>query len=188
MKAIGERMGAEPGSVLLFIADDFETTHTVLGNLRLKLRDDLALVDPSVPQWKFLWVTDFPLFEKNEKGDWVSSHHPFTMPKEEHLDLMTSDPGKVEAKAYDLVLNGNEVGGGSIRIHRSDVQAKVFTALGLSDEDAQAKFGFLLEAFKYGPPPHGGIALGLDRLAMLMCGADSLRDVIAFPKTQKGKT
>jgi aspartyl-tRNA synthetase len=187
MQSIADRMGATPGSVLLFIADDFDTTHTVLSTLRLELRDSLGLVDGAEKQWKFLWVTDFPLFEKNEKGQWVSSHHPFTSPRAEHLDILQSDPGTVRAQAYDLVLNGNEVGGGSIRIHRSDVQAKVFSALGLSDEDAQQKFGFLLEAFRYGPPPHGGIALGLDRLAMLMCGAHSLRDVIAFPKTQKGQ-
>lgn len=186
MRAIAERFGASPGSVLLFIADDFETTHTVLSNLRLHLRDQLGLL-PAGQQWRFLWVTDFPMFEKNEKGQFVSSHHPFTHPRDEHVDILVSDPATVRAKAYDLVLNGNEIGGGSIRIHRPDVQAKVFEALGLTPEDAQAKFGFLLEAFKYGPPPHGGIALGLDRLAMLMCGAESLRDVIAFPKTQKGQ-
>ena len=187
MRAMNERMGAVPGCVLLFIADDFETTHTVLCNLRLLLRDQLELIDDASPRWSFLWVTDFPLFEKNEQGQFVSSHHPFTHPHEAHLDILVSDPATVRAKAYDLVLNGNEVGGGSIRIHRSDVQAKVFEALGLSDEEAQTKFGFLLEAFRYGAPPHGGIALGLDRLAMLMCDAKSLRDVIAFPKTQKGQ-
>ena len=116
----------------------------------------------------------------------MAAHHPFTSPNPTDLDRLESDPGSVRARAYDLVLNGNEIAGGSIRIHRSDVQARVFRALGLSDEDAQAKFGFLLEAFKFGPPPHGGIAAGVDRLAMLLCGADSLRDVIAFPKTQKG--
>ena len=187
---ITEAMGGVPGALLLFIADAWQTVHTVLGTLRLHLRDRLELLaDPSADgeqPWRFLWVTDFPLFEHNEKG-WVSSHHPFTSPRPEHLDLLVSDPGRVRAQAYDLVLNGNEIGGGSIRIHRSDVQAKVFEALGLSDEEAQAKFGFLLEAFRYGPPPHGGIALGLDRIAMLMCGADSLRDVIAFPKTQRGQ-
>jgi len=188
-RQISERMGAEPGSLLLFIADDFETTHAVLNAIRLRLRDELALLpaDAEHKPWNFLWVTDFPLFEKNHDGQWVSSHHPFTSPRDEHVEHLLSDPGKVLARAYDLVLNGNEVGGGSIRIHRSEVQAKVFAALGLSEEDAQAKFGFLLDAFKYGPPPHGGIALGLDRLAMLMAGADSLRDVIAFPKTQKGQ-
>jgi aspartyl-tRNA synthetase len=187
MAAISELMGAGPGDTLLFVADDFETTHTALCSLRLKLRDDLQLLEGARGAWNFLWVTDFPLFERNEKGQWVSSHHPFTMPREEHIDLIESDPGSVLAQAYDLVLNGNEVGGGSIRIHRSDVQTKVFKGLGLSEAEAEAKFGFLLEAFRYGPPPHGGIALGLDRLAMLMCGADSLRDVIAFPKTQQGQ-
>ncbi len=184
-KQISARMGAEPGSLLLFVADDFHTTHAVLNTIRLHLRDELGLVGDS-KAWNFLWVTDFPLFEKSDRG-WVSSHHPFTSPRDEHVDLLLSDPGKVLAKAYDLVLNGNEIGGGSIRIHRSDVQAKVFEALGMSDEDKQTKFGFLLDAFRYGPPPHGGIALGVDRLAMLMAGAGSLRDVIAFPKTQKGQ-
>ena len=183
---IAAAMGAGPGALVLFIADTFETTHTVLSTLRLHLRDRLGLL-PVEPQWKFLWVTEFPLFEKSEKGTWVSAHHPFTSPRADHLDMLTTDPGRVRAQAYDLVLNGNEIGGGSIRIHRPDVQAKVFSALGLSEEDAQAKFGFLLEAFRYGPPPHGGIALGLDRIAMLMCGASSLRDVIAFPKTQRGQ-
>jgi aspartyl-tRNA synthetase len=186
---ISQRMGAEPGSVLMFIADAWATTHAVLSNLRLHLRDQLQLVSSQNrgDAWNFLWVTDFPLFEKNDKGHWVSSHHPFTAPRPEHLDAMSTDPGRVRAQAYDLVLNGNEIGGGSIRIHQSEVQARVFAALGLSEEDAQRKFGFLLEAFKYGPPPHGGIALGLDRVAMLMCGAESLRDVIAFPKTQRGQ-
>lgn len=187
MLAMNERMGATPGCVLLFVADDFETTHTVLCNLRVLLRDQLSLIDDSTSKWSFLWVTDFPLFERNEQGQFVSSHHPFTHPHDAHLDILASDPAKVRAKAYDLVLNGNEVGGGSIHIHRSDVQVKVFEALGLSEEEAETKFGFLLEAFRYGAPPHGGIALGLDRLAMLMCGANSLRDVIAFPKTQKGQ-
>ena len=156
MRAMNERMGATPGCVLLFVADDFETTHTVLCNLRILLRDQLSLLDDTSPAWSFLWVTDFPLFEKNEQGQFVSSHHPFTHPHEDHLDILTSDPAKVRAKAYDLVLNGNEVGGGSIRIHRSDVQTKVFEALGLSEEEAETKFGFLLEAFRYGAPPHGG--------------------------------
>jgi aspartyl-tRNA synthetase len=187
-KELTEHFGAEPGCTLLFIADDFETTHTVLSNLRLKLRDDLGLLDDKPEnKWKFLWVTDFPLLEKNHEGKWTSSHHPFTMPRAEHVELLASDPGAVRAQAYDLVLNGNEVGGGSIRIHNGEVQSKVFTALGMSDEEAQQKFGFLLKAFQYGPPPHGGIALGVDRLAMLMTGADSLRDVIAFPKTQRGQ-
>jgi aspartyl-tRNA synthetase len=186
-KQISAEMGAEAGSLLLFIADDFHTTHAVLNAIRLRLRDELGLVDPKTPHWNFSWVTDFPLFERNQDGKWVSSHHPFTSPRDEHVEHLVSDPGKVLAKAYDLVLNGNEIGGGSIRIHDSGVQAKVFEALGMTDEQARAKFGFLLDAFKYGPPPHGGIALGVDRLAMLMSQADSLRDVIAFPKTQKGQ-
>jgi aspartyl-tRNA synthetase len=184
---ISAKMGAEPGALLLFVADDFETTHAVLNAIRLRLRDELELLGPNDQQWKFLWVTDFPMFERSQDGRWGAAHHPFTSPRDEHVDLLVSDPGKVRARAYDLVLNGNEIGGGSIRIHRSDVQAKVFEALGMSDEEKQAKFGFLLDAFKYGPPPHGGIALGVDRLSMLLAGAQSLRDVIAFPKTQKGQ-
>jgi aspartyl-tRNA synthetase len=186
-ESITSAWDAAPGSLLLFVADDWSTVHTALDALRLELRDRLDLLAGASDAWSFLWVTDFPLMERNEHGKWVSSHHPFTAPRPEHVQLLESDPGKVRAQAYDLVLNGNEIGGGSIRIHRPDVQAKVFTALGLSNEDAQRKFGFLLEAFKYGPPPHGGIALGLDRIAMLMCGAESLRDVIAFPKTQRGQ-
>ncbi|MBK9755170.1 MAG: aspartate--tRNA ligase [Nannocystis sp.] len=184
--AINARMGALPGSVLLIIADDFHVTHQALNALRLELRDSLDLVARAGRSpWQFLWVTDFPLFERTEKG-YVSSHHPFTSPRAVDLPLLDSDPAQVLAQAYDLVLNGNEIGGGSIRIHRSDVQAKVFAVLGLSEAQIQHKFGFLLEAFRYGPPPHGGIALGLDRISMLMAGATSLRDVIAFPKTQKG--
>ena len=184
--AITERAGAKPGSVLLFVADSFHTTHQALNALRLELRDSLGLIEKSGRgPWQFLWVTDFPLFEKSDKG-WVSSHHPFTSPRTQDIPLLDTDPGQVLAQAYDLVLNGNEIGGGSIRIHRSDVQAKIFSVLGLDEASIQQKFGFLLEAFRYGPPPHGGIALGLDRISMLMSGANSLRDVIAFPKTQKG--
>ena len=184
--AISERAGAKPGSVLLIVADGFHTTHQALNALRLELRDSLNLVEKAGrPPWQFLWVTDFPLFEQSDKG-WVSSHHPFTSPRTDHIPLLDKDPGQVLAQAYDLVLNGNEIGGGSIRIHRPDVQAKIFEVLGLDMGQIQQKFGFLLEAFKYGPPPHGGIALGLDRISMLMSGAGSLRDVIAFPKTQKG--
>jgi aspartyl-tRNA synthetase len=188
--ALAKALGAEPGALVLFVADEPATVDTALCSLRLHLRDQLELVDPT-QAWNFLWVTDFPLFERAESGAWVSSHHPFTSPKLEHVERLEPgpkwDPGSVRAQAYDLVLNGNEIGGGSIRIHRSDIQAKIFSVLGMSDEDAQRKFGFLLEAFKYGPPPHGGIALGLDRIAMLLCGAQSLRDVIAFPKTQRGQ-
>jgi aspartyl-tRNA synthetase len=181
-------MEATPGCTMLFIADTWHTVHTVLSTLRLELRDQLELVHPDAPkQWEFLWVTDFPMFERRDDGTLVAAHHPFTSPNPEHVELLDSNPGEVLAQAYDLVLNGNEIGGGSIRIHRPDVQAKVFSVLGLTQEQAEHKFGFLLEAFKYGPPPHGGIALGLDRLAMLVTGASSLRDVIAFPKTQKGQ-
>ncbi|MCA9660221.1 MAG: aspartate--tRNA ligase [Myxococcales bacterium] len=182
---IAAKMGAAPGSTLLIVADDFHTTHTALSALRLELRDSLDLL-AGAPAWRFLWVTSFPLFESSDRG-WVSSHHPFTSPRVEDIPLLDEDPGKVLAQAYDLVLNGNEIGGGSIRIHRSDVQAKIFEVLGLSKEEVEQKFAFLLEAFRYGPPPHGGIAFGLDRIAMLMCGAESLRDVIAFPKTSRGQ-
>src|SRR5262249_43477431 len=147
--------------------------NTVLAQLRQQLGRKLELLEKG---WRFLWVTDFPMFEKNEHGQFVAAHHPFTSPKPEHVDLLSSDPGAVQARAYDLVLNGNEIAGGSIRIHQREVQAKVFAALGLSEDDFRQKFGFLLDAFRYGPPPHGGIAFGLDRLTMLLCAADSLRD------------
>jgi aspartyl-tRNA synthetase len=175
---------AQEGDLLFFQFGSKKLVNAVLGGLRLHLADKFNLIPKGA--WNFSWVTDFPLFEESESGHMVAAHHPFTMPFPSDLDRLESDPASVRARAYDLVLNGNEIAGGSIRIHQSDVQARVFRALGLSEEDAHAKFGFLLEAFRYGPPPHGGIAAGLDRLAMLLCGADSLRDVIAFPKTQKG--
>jgi aspartyl-tRNA synthetase len=183
--------GAAEGDVLIFIADRARVVNTALGGLRGQLAHRLGLLPPAgAPAdkaWRFLWVTDFPLLERNDEDTaWVASHHPFTAPRPQDLEHLESEPGRVRARAYDLVLNGNEVAGGSIRIHQREVQARVFKAIGLTDEDARAKFGFLLDAFKYGPPPHGGIAAGLDRLTMLLCGADSLRDVIAFPKTQKG--
>ncbi len=158
--------------------------NTVLGALRLHLADRLGLIPKD--KWNFCWITEFPLFEIADDGKLGAAHHPFTSPMPEDLERLESAPATVRARAYDLVLNGNEIAGGSIRIHRGDVQSRLFSALGLTEEDARAKFGFLLDAFKYGPPPHGGIAAGLDRLAMLLCGAESLRDVIAFPKTQKG--
>jgi aspartyl-tRNA synthetase len=183
-KAINEAAGLGDGDLLFLQFGAKKLVNAVLGGLRLHLAARLDLIPKD--QWRFAWITDFPLFEQNDEGKFVAAHHPFTSPNPADLERLESDPGSVRARAYDLVLNGNEIAGGSIRIHRSDVQARVFRALGLSDEDAQAKFGFLLEAFKFGPPPHGGIAAGVDRLAMLLCGADSLRDVIAFPKTQKG--
>jgi aspartyl-tRNA synthetase len=183
-RGINEAAGLAEGDLLFLQFGAKKLVNAVLGGLRLHLAGKLDLIPKD--QWRFCWITDFPLFETSEEGKLVAAHHPFTSPNPEDLDRLETDPASVRARAYDLVLNGNEVAGGSIRIHRSDVQARVFRALGLSDEEAHTKFGFLLEAFKYGPPPHGGIAAGVDRLSMLLCGADSLRDVIAFPKTQKG--
>ena len=176
--------GAGPGDVLLFVAEKAKAANTCMGAIRLHIGDKLGLIRKN--EFQFMWLTDPPLFEIDDDGSVAAAHHPFTSPRLADEHLLESAPGQVLARAYDLVLNGVEVGGGSIRIHRPELQARVFAALGITDEDARAKFGFLLDAFKYGPPPHGGIALGLDRLSMLMTGAESLRDVIAFPKTQKG--
>ena len=192
MKTMSEAMrqdlnaaaGLQEGDLFFLQFGTSKLVNTVLGGLRLHVANKLNLIPKD--QWRFAWVTEFPLFERNDEGRLVASHHPFTSPMAEDLDKLESAPAEVRARAYDLVLNGNEIAGGSIRIHRGDVQSRVFKAIGLSEEDARAKFGFLLDAFRHGPPPHGGIAAGLDRLAMLLCGADSLRDVIAFPKTQKG--
>jgi aspartyl-tRNA synthetase len=182
--AINQVAGAKTGDVLLFVADRAKPANTCMGAIRLHVGKKLDMIREG--EWRFMWLTDPPLFEQSDDGRWVASHHPFTAPREEDEEFLLSDPGRVLARAYDLVLNGNELAGGSIRIHRPELQAKVFQALGISDEDARAKFGFLLDAFRYGAPPHGGIAFGLDRLAMLLCNAESLRDVMAFPKTQKG--
>ena len=180
--AIMQRTGAGDGDLVFFGADKASVVNEALGALRVKLGEDRGLM---VGEWKPLWVIDFPMFEWDEdNGRWLSLHHPFTSPKEEHLDLLDSDPGACHSRAYDMVLNGTELGGGSMRIFRSEIQRRVFELLGISDEEAEDKFGFLLTALKYGCPPHGGLAFGLDRLVMLMSGAASIREVMAFPKTQ----
>ncbi len=185
LKEIRECLEGVPGDLLLFCADKDEVVHQVLGSLRLVLGKQLNLIDPLV--FKPLWVTDFPLLEYNEdEKRYVARHHPFTAPMDEDLELLSSDPPQVRAKAYDLVLNGVEIGGGSIRIYKRDIQMKMFDLLGIQKEEAESKFGFLLEAFQYGAPPHGGIAFGFDRIAAILAGVDSIREVIAFPKTQKG--
>jgi aspartyl-tRNA synthetase len=177
---------AAVGDLLLFVADKPSVVHDVLGRLRLLLAEELNLIDRSL--WRPLWVIDFPLLDyDHEAKRYVAMHHPFTAPLDDDLPLFESDPVKVRAKAYDMVLNGNEIGGGSIRIHQREIQSKVFDLLGISKDEATAKFGFLLDALEYGAPPHGGIAFGLDRLIMLLGGAGSIRDVIAFPKTQKAQ-
>jgi aspartyl-tRNA synthetase len=181
--AVGAATGARPGDLLLFAADRVEIVREVLGRLRLKLGADLNMINPKA--FNLLWVVDFPMFEWNaDEKRWDPLHHPFTSPLDADMDKLESDPGNCRAKAYDLILNGTELGGGSVRIHRRDIQNKVFQMLGLSDEEIQNKFGFMLEAFEYGAPPHGGLAFGLDRLVMLLTGGQSIRDVIAFPKTQ----
>lgn len=174
---------AEANDLILMVADKWNTTVQALGALRIEMAKRRNLIDPD--KLAFLWVVDFPMFEYSEEDKrWVAMHHPFTMPREEDLDKLLTDPGKVYAKAYDMVLNGTEIGGGSIRIHRRDIQKKIFEAIGLTDEEAEQKFGFMMGAFEYGAPPHGGLAFGLDRLIMIMAKRDSIRDVIAFPKTQ----
>ena len=186
-QAVNRALATGPGDYVFFQFGRPKLVNAVLGGLRLHLGSKLNLIDRSTAAWLFLWVTEFPMFEYDEESKrYAAAHHPFTAPRPEDVALLATNPGAVKARAYDLVLNGNELGGGSLRIYQREVQAQVFAALGLSEDDFRAKFGFLLEAFKFGPPPHGGIAFGVDRLAMLLCGADSLRDVIAFPKTQKG--
>ena len=183
MAALVKAMDGENGDLLLFAADKNKVVWDVLGNLRLEIARNLELLDKN--QYNFLWVTEFPLLEWDEEDNrFVAMHHPFTMPMDEDLPLLDTDPGKVRAKAYDIVLNGTELGGGSVRIFQDDVQAKMFEVIGLSKEVAEERFGFLLSAFKYGVPPHAGLALGLDRMIMLMTQADSIREVIAFPKVK----
>lgn len=183
LNALVTAMDGKPGDLLLFAADKDSVVWDVLGNLRLELARQQDLLKKDV--FKFLWVTEFPLLEySEEQGRYVAMHHPFTMPMDEDLDMLETNPGAVRAKAYDIVLNGTELGGGSVRIHQSDVQEKMFEVLGFTPEDAYERFGFLLDAFKYGVPPHAGLAYGLDRVIMLMVGADSIRDVIAFPKVK----
>ena len=183
MNAIKAKANFEQGDVMFIVADKNPVVWAALGALRLKLGDKLGLIDPK--KFNLLWVVEFPLLEwSEEENRFVAMHHPFTSPMDEDLPLLDTDPGKVRAKAYDIVLNGNEIGGGSIRIHSTELQAKMFDVIGLSKEQAEARFKFLLEALKYGTPPHGGLAYGLDRVTMLICGAQSIRDVIAFPKVQ----
>lgn len=183
LKAIVERLDGKPGDLLFFAADKNAVVYAVLGALRLELAKQMELLDKN--EYRFTWVTEFPLLEySEEQGRYVAMHHPFTMPMEEDLALLDTDPGAVRAKAYDIVLNGTELGGGSVRIYQSDVQEKMFEVLGFTKEDAYERFGFLLNAFQYGVPPHAGLAYGLDRLVMLMAKEDSIREVIAFPKVK----
>ncbi len=185
-KKVIERMGAKPGDLLLFVADKPEIALVAMGQVRLEIGRKLNLIDPSA--WKLLWVVDFPLFFWNEEEKRCdSAHHPFTAPKPEDVPMLDTEPLKVKARAYDLVLNGEEIAGGSIRIHRSDLQQKIFDLINITREEAELRFGFFLRALRYGAPPHGGIAWGLERTLMIFTGEPSLRDVIAFPKTQKGQ-
>jgi aspartyl-tRNA synthetase len=180
-----ERTGAKDGDVIFFGADRAKIVNDALGALRTKIGHEKGL---AAGGWQPLWVVDFPMFEYDEEAKrWAAMHHPFTSPKDGHEQRLESDPGGALAKAYDVVLNGWEIGGGSVRIHRADVQSQVFRALAIGEEEARRKFGFLLDALQYGAPPHGGIAFGLDRIVTLMAGAESIRDVIAFPKTQRAQ-
>jgi len=186
LAAIVARSGAKDGDLMFFGADKEKVVNDALGALRVKIGHEKGHLNGA--DWMPVWVTDFPMFEYDEEAKrWTACHHPFTSPKDDHIELLETDPGKCLAKAYDIALNGWEIGGGSVRIHRADVQEKVFRALNIGAEEAQLKFGFLLDALKFGAPPHGGLAFGLDRVVTLMTGADSIRDVIAFPKTQRAQ-
>ena len=183
MEALIKAMDGQAGDLLLFAADRNKIVWNVLGALRLELAEQMGLLDKN--EYRFVWITEFPLLEwSDEENRFTAMHHPFTMPMDEDLPLLDTDPGAVRAKAYDIVLNGTEIGGGSVRIHQNDVQEKMFEMLGFTKEQAHERFGFLLDAFKYGVPPHAGLAYGLDRLVMLMAKEDSIRDVIAFPKVK----
>ena len=182
--SIAAQVGAKPGDAIFFAAGELAPSLNLLGAVRLEIGVRKKLIPDG--EWKFLWVVDAPMFEKLDGGGWTAVHHPFTGPKPEFEKSFDVDPASALAYAYDIVLNGNEIGGGSIRIHKSDIQSRVFKVIGLSEAEAESKFGFLLDAFRYGPPPHGGIAIGLDRLCALLAGAESIREVIAFPKTASG--
>jgi aspartyl-tRNA synthetase len=184
--AFREALRANENDLALIVAGKTQTVWDVLGSLRLKVAKEEKMIPEE--SWHFLWVVDFPLFQWDEESQrYFARHHPFTSPKLDQLDALESDPGRVLARAYDVVLNGLELGGGSIRINRPDLQERMFRALGITDDEARSRFGFLIDAFRYGAPPHGGIALGVDRMAMLMARAESLRDVIAFPKTARAQ-
>jgi len=186
LQAIVERTGAQSGDLIFFGADKRKVVNDALGALRVKIGHEKGFLNGN--PWEPVWIVDFPMFDFDETEQrWSACHHPFTSPKDGHLELLQSDPGNCLAKAYDLALNGSELGGGSVRIHQSEVQEKVFKVLGISDDEARLKFGFLLDALKYGAPPHGGLAFGLDRIVAMMAGAESIRDVIAFPKTQRAQ-
>ncbi len=187
LDSIRKITGAEEGDLLLFSSDKWSRCCTILGALRLEIASSTGIMEKVKDKFAFLWVVDFPLFEyDSEMGRYAAMHHPFTSPRDEDVELMEIEPDRAKAKAYDIVVNGAEIGGGSIRIHRNEIQKKMFKLLGMSKEEAEQRFGFLLEALKYGAPPHGGIALGMDRLVMTLTGTENIRDVIAFPKTTSG--